>query len=213
LHNPPDDGPAVASVEIGFLILGNFMSTYNTNDFRSGLKLLIDGDPYTIVENDIVKPGKGQAFNRIKIRNLKTGRVVDRTYKSGESVEAADVMDHEMQYLYNDGDQWHFMDPQSYEQYVAGGAAVEDAKQWLKEEDICSVTLWNGEPLLVEAPNFSELEIVETDPGLKGDTAQGGIKPAKLETGATVKVPLFVEQGEVIRVNTRTGEYVSRVKD
>ena len=189
------------------------MSSYSTNEFRTGLKLLIDGDPYTIVENDIVKPGKGQAFNRVKIRNLKTGRVVDRTYKSGESVEAADVVEYEMQYLYNDGDQWHFMDPQSYEQYAAGSAAVEEARQWLKEEDVCSVTLWNGTPLFVEGPNFVELEIIETDPGLKGDTAQGGIKPAKLATGAIVRVPLFVEQGEVIRVYTRTGEYVSRVKD
>jgi elongation factor P len=189
------------------------MSSYSTNEFRTGLKLLIDGDPYTIVENDIVKPGKGQAFNRVKMRNLKTGRVVDRTYKSGESVEGADVVEYEMQYLYNDGDQWHFMDPQSYEQYAAGSAAVEEARQWLKEEDICSVTLWNGTPLFVEGPNFVELEIIETDPGLKGDTAQGGIKPAKLATGTTVRVPLFVEQGEVIRVNTRTGEYVSRVKD
>lgn len=188
------------------------MASYNTNEFRSGLKLLIDGDPYVIVENDIVKPGKGQAFNRVKVRNLKTGRVVDRTYKSGESVEAADVVDYEMQYLYNDGEQWHFMDPSSYEQYAADAAAVADAQQWLKEEDICNVTLWNNSPLLVEPPNHVELEIVETDPGLKGDTAQGGVKPAKLSTGATVRVPLFIEEGEVIRVNTRTGEYVSRVK-
>jgi len=188
------------------------MASYNTNEFRSGLKLLIDGDPYAIIENDIVKPGKGQAFNRVKIRNLKTGRVVDRTYKSGESVEAADVVEYEMQYLYSDGDQWHFMDPQSYEQYAAGEAAVADARNWLKEEDVCSVTLWNGAPLMVEPPNFVELKIVETDPGLKGDTAQGGIKPARLETGATVRVPLFIEEGEVIKVNTKTGEYVSRVK-
>jgi elongation factor P len=188
------------------------MATYNTNEFRSGLKLLIDGDPCSIIENDIVKPGKGQAFNRVKIRNLKTGRVVDRTYKSGESVEAADVVENEMQYLYNDGDQWHFMDPASYEQYEADAAAVTEAKQWLKEEDICSVTLWNNTPLLVDPPNFVELKIVETDPGLKGDTAQGGIKPARLETGASVRVPLFVEEGELIKVNTRTGEYVSRVK-
>ena len=188
------------------------MASYNTNEFRSGLKLLIDGDPCTIVENEFVKPGKGQAFNRVKIRNLKTGRVVDRTYKSGESVEAADVVEYEMQYLYNDGDQWHFMDPASYEQYAAGQEAVADAVQWLKEEDMCNVTLWNNEPLLVEPPNHVELKIVETDPGLKGDTAQGGIKPAKLETGATVRVPLFIEEGEVIKVNTRTGEYVSRVK-
>ena len=188
------------------------MATYNTNEFRSGLKLLIDGDPYTIVENDIVKPGKGQAFNRVKIRNLKTGRVVDRTYKSGESVEVADVVEYEMQYLYSDGDQWHFMDPQSFEQYSAGVEAVSEARNWLKEEDICSVTLWNNTPLLIEPPNFVELKIVETDPGLKGDTAQGGIKPARLETGATVRVPLFIEEGEVIKVNTRNGEYVSRVK-
>lgn len=188
------------------------MASYNTNEFRSGLKLLIDGDPCVIVENEFVKPGKGQAFNRVKIRNLKTGRVVDRTYKSGESVEAADVVDYEMQYLYNDGEQWHFMDPSSYEQYAADAAAVADAQQWLKEEDVCNVTLWNNSPLLVEPPNHVELEIVETDPGLKGDTAQGGVKPAKLSTGATVRVPLFIEEGEVIRVNTRTGEYVSRVK-
>ncbi len=188
------------------------MASYSTNEFRSGLKLLIDRDPCVIVENEFVKPGKGQAFNRVKIRNLKTGRVVDRTYKSGESVEAADVVDYEMQYLYNDGDQWHFMDPSSYEQYAADESAVADARQWLSEEDICSVTLWNGSPLLVEPPNHVELQIVETDPGLKGDTAQGGIKPARLSTGATVKVPLFIEEGEVIRVNTRTGEYVSRVK-
>jgi elongation factor P len=188
------------------------MASYNTSEFRSGLKLLIDGDPCTIIENEFVKPGKGQAFTRVKIRNLKTGRVVDRTYKSGESVEAADVVEHEMQYLYADSDQWHFMDPQSFEQYGAGEAAVVDAKQWLKEEDICSVTLWNNSPLLVEPPNFVELKIVETDPGLRGDTAQGGIKPARLETGATVRVPLFIEEGELIKVNTRTGEYVSRVK-
>jgi len=188
------------------------MASYSTNEFRSGLKLLIDGDPCVIVENEFVKPGKGQAFNRVKIRNLKTGRVVDRTYKSGESAEAADVVDYEMQYLYNDGDQWHFMDPSSFEQYAANEAAVADARQWLSEEDICNVTVWNGSPLLVEPPNHVELQIVETDPGLKGDTAQGGIKPARLSTGATVRVPLFIEEGEKIRVNTRTGEYVSRVK-
>lgn len=188
------------------------MASYSTNEFRSGLKLLIDGDPCTIIENEFVKPGKGQAFSRVKIRNLKTGRVVDRTYKSGESVEAADVVEYQMQYLYSDGDEWHFMDPQSYEQYAAREAAVADAKIWLKEEDVCAVTLWNGSPLMVEPPNFVELKIVETDPGLKGDTAQGGIKPARLETGASVRVPLFIEEGEIIRVNTKLGEYVSRVK-
>lgn len=188
------------------------MANYMTNEFRSGLKILIDGDPCTIVENEFVKPGKGQAFNRVKIRNLKTGRIVDRTFKSGESVESADVIEREMQYLYSDGDLWHFMEPQTYEQYAAGENAVADAKDWLKEEDTCNVTLWNAQPLLVEPPNFVELTIVETDPGVRGDTAQGGVKPAKLETGAVVKVPLFVEQDEVIRVDTRSKEYVSRVK-
>lgn len=188
------------------------MASYSTNEFRSGLKILIDGDPCTIVENEFVKPGKGQAFNRVKIRNLKTGRVVDRTYKSGESVEAADVMETDLQYLYNDGELWHFMDEKSFEQLAASDAAVADAKQWLKEQDVCQVTLWNGQPLLVAPPNFVELTIVRTDPGLRGDTAQGGVKPAELETGAVVRVPLFIEEGEVVRVDTRSGEYVSRVK-
>jgi elongation factor P len=188
------------------------MATYSTNEFRGGLKILLDGDPYTIVENEFVKPGKGQAFNRVKIRNLKTGRVVDRTFKSGDSVEAADVVDRDMQYLYADGEFWHFMFPDTFEQIAADENAVHDATPWLKEQDTCIVTLWNGVPLLVTPPNFVELEIVETDPGVRGDTAQGGVKPAKLETGAVVRVPLFIEQGEVIRVDTRTGAYVSRVK-
>jgi len=189
------------------------MASYNTSEFRGGLKIIIDGDPCAIMENEFVKPGKGQAFSRVKIRNLKTGRVVDRTFKSGDSVEAADVHEQSMQYLYADGEFWHFMVPDTYEQIAADKKAIADAQQWLKEEDICLVTLWNGAPLLVTPPNFVELAVVETDPGLRGDTAQGGIKPAKLETGAVVRVPLFVEQGEVIRVDTRNGEYVSRVKE
>jgi len=188
------------------------MASYSTNQFKSGLKLLIDGDPCVIIENEFVKPGKGQAFNRVRIRNLKTGRVVERTYKSGDSVEAADVVELDMQFLYTDGELWHFMEPDSYEQYAAGEAAVADAKLWLKEEDVCKLTLWNNAPLLVEAPNFVELTIVETDPGVRGDTAQGGVKPATLETGAVVRVPLFIEQGELIRCDTRSKEYVSRVK-
>ncbi len=188
------------------------MASYSTNEFRSGLKILLDGDPCAIIENEFVKPGKGQAFNRVKIRNLKTGRVVDRTFKSGESVEAADVVELELQYLYSDGELWHFMHPDTFEQYAADAAAVADARQWLKEEDRCLVTLWNNQPLLVAPPNFVELKIVATEPGVRGDTAQGGVKPATLETGAIVRVPLFVEEGEVIRVDTRSGEYVSRVK-
>lgn len=187
------------------------MASYNTNEFRGGLKIMLDGDPFTIVENEFVKPGKGQAFNRVKVRNLKTGRVVDKTFKSGDSVEAADVIDQNMQYLYTDGEFWHFMLPDTFEQFAADAAAVADAKQWLKEQDTCLVTLWNGSPLAVAPPNFVELTITETDPGVRGDTAQGGVKPATLETGAVVRVPLFVEEGEVIKVDTRSGEYVSRV--
>lgn len=188
------------------------MSTYSTNEFRSGLKILLDGDPCVIVENEFVKPGKGQAFNRVRIRNLKTGRVVDRTFKSGDTVEAADVVTAPMQYLYSDGDLWYFMEPESFEQHVAGPNAVAEARIWLKEQMLCNVTLWNGQPLLVEAPYHVELKILQTDPGVRGDTAQGGVKPARLETGAVVRVPLFVEEGEVVRVDTRTGEYISRVK-
>ena len=189
------------------------MASYNTNEFRGGLKIMIDNDPCSIIENEFVKPGKGQAFNRVKIRNLKTGRVVERTFKSGESVEAADIHEQAMQYLYTDDSFWYFMMPDTYEQHVADANAVEAARQWLKDGDTCLVTLWNGAPLQVAPPNFVELAIVETDPGLRGDTAQGGVKPATLETGAVVRVPLFVEQGEVIKVDTRSGEYVSRVKE
>jgi elongation factor P len=187
------------------------MAMYSTNEFKSGLKILMDGDPYVILENEFVKPGKGQAFNRVKVRNLKTGRVLDKTFKSGESVESADVVDTGMQYLYTDGEFWHFMVPDTFEQHAAGQAAVADALKWLKEQDMCTVTLWNGVPLAVSPPNFVELTITQCDPGVRGDTAQGGTKPATLETGAVVKVPLFVEEGEKIRVDTRTGEYVSRV--
>ncbi len=189
------------------------MATYSTSEFKSGLKIILDGDPYNIVENEFVKPGKGQAFNRVKVRNLKSGRVIERTFRSGESVEAADVFEMDMQYLYNDGDFWHFMNPETYEQHAVSKEAMGDATKWLKEEDICLTTLYNGEPLSVMPPNFAELKIVETDPGLRGDTSGGGGKPATLETGAVVRVPLFVNNEEIIRVDTRTGEYVSRVKE
>lgn len=189
------------------------MATYSTNEFKGGLKIMLDGDPYTIIENEFVKPGKGQAFSRVRVRNLKTGRVIERTFKSGESVEAADVFETDVQYLYNDGEFWHFMHPESFEQYAVSAEAIGESAKWLKEEDTCQMTLYNGEPLSVTPPNFTELRIVETDPGLRGDTSGGGGKPATLETGAIVRVPLFVDNGEVIRVDTRSGEYVSRVKD
>ncbi|MCW7555464.1 elongation factor P [Endozoicomonas gorgoniicola] len=189
------------------------MASYSTNEFRSGLKVMLEGDPCVMIENEFVKPGKGQAFNRVKFRNLMTNRVWERTFKSGESIEAADVMDYDMEYLYTDGEFWHFMMTDgSYEQHAASSAAVGDTIDWLKEQEVYSVTLYNGAPLSVSAPNFVELQVVETDPGLKGDTAQGGSKPAKLSTGATVKVPLFIVEGEVLKIDTRTGEYVGRVK-
>jgi len=188
------------------------MARYSTNEFKAGLKVLVDAEPCSILENEMVKPGKGQAFNRVKVKNLKTGRVIEKTFKSGESVEAADVFETDVQYLYADGQFWHFMDPTSFEQYAADKSAVGDGYLWLKEEDTCQITLFNGEPLSVEPPNFVELRITETDPGMRGDTSGGGGKPATLETGAVVRVPLFVAEGEIIRVDTRSGEYVSRVK-
>lgn len=173
---------------------------------------MLDGDPCAIIEHEMVKPGKGQAFSRVRLRNLKTGRVWERTFKSGESVEAADVMDVQLQYLYNDGEFYHFMDNGSFEQYSADPTTVGDACKWLKEEDPCTVTLWNGAPLSVTAANFVELEVVQTDPGVKGDTANGGSKPATLTTGAVVRVPLFIDVGDVLKIDTRSGEYVSRAK-
>jgi len=189
------------------------MGTYSTNEFKPGLKLLIDGDPYSIVDNEFVKPGKGQAFSRVKIRNLKTGRVIERTYKSGESVEGADVHETEMQYLYNDGDAWHFMDPASFEQIQASEVVLGDGAKWIKAQDMCTVVLWNGEPISIMPPNFVVLEVAETDPGVRGDTSSGGSKPATLETGAIVRVPLFIEQGELLKIDTRSGEYVARAKE
>ena len=189
------------------------MASYSTNQFKPGLKIMLDGDPFNIVENEFVKPGKGQAFNRVKIRNLKTGRVIEKTYKSGESVEGADVVEVEMQYLYSDGDVWTFMNTESFEQLAAPVAAMGDAMKWLKGQEMCAVTLWNNEPIAVVPPNFAILKITSTDPGVRGDTASGGTKPATVETGAVVKVPLFVEESDLLKIDTRTGEYVSRAKE
>jgi elongation factor P len=185
---------------------------YSTNDFKSGLKVMLDGDPCSIMENELVRPGKGQAFNRVKLRNLKTGRVLEKTFKANDTLEGADIVDREMQFLYNDGEFSHFMDPETYDQYQATPLQVGDASLWIKEQDVCVVTLYNGAILAVIPPTFVEVEISETDPGLRGDTATGGTKPAKLATGATIRVPLFIDQGEIVRCDTRTGEYMNRVK-
>lgn len=189
------------------------MGAYGLNEIRSGMKLIIDNDPCVVVDNEFVKPGKGQAFNRLRYRNLKTGRVIERTYKSGDSIPSADVVEIEAQYLYGDGSEWHFMAIETFEQYAVHETEVADAKMWLKEQSDCKLMLWNGTPILVSPPTFVNLKIVETDPGVRGDTAGTGGKPAKVETGAVVRVPLFVQEGEVIKIDTRTGEYISRAKD
>lgn len=188
------------------------MANYSTNEFKQGLKVMLDGNPCSITENEYVKPGKGQAFNRVKLRNLRTGKILEKTFKSNESLEGADIVEVEMEYLYNDGEMWHFMDPASFEQIAADKTAMGDAAKWLKDDsnEKCSIMLFNGVPLNVSAPNFVILKIVETDPGVKGDTAGTGGKPAVLETGAVVRVPLFVQQEESIRVDTRTGDYLER---
>lgn|GEM_PF-1815 len=189
------------------------MATYSTNEFKSGIKVMLEGDPCSILDNEYVKPGKGQAFNRVKLRNLKTGRVWERTFKSGDSLDGADVMEAEMEYLYNDGEFYHFMKTDgSFEQFAASENLVADAKEWLREQDKFQVILWNDQPISIAAPNFVELEVVRCDPGLKGDTATGATKPATLSSGAVVRVPLFVNEGDVLRVDTRNREYVSRVR-
>lgn len=189
------------------------MAVFSTNEFKSGLKLMIDGDPCSIIENEFVKPGKGQAFNRVKFRNLKTGRVIERTFKSGDTAEGADVVETNMEYLYNDGEFFHFMVTDTYEQYAASNAAVGDSVKWLKGQEKCIITLWNNDPIAVTPPNFVVLAVTDTEPGVRGDTSSGGSKPATLETGAIVRVPLFVNIGDLIKVDTRTGEYLSRAKE
>lgn len=172
---------------------------------------MLENEPCSIIENEYVKPGKGQAFNRVKLRNLRNGRVVEKTFKSGDSLEGADVIEVEMEYLYNDGEFWHFMATDgSFEQHAASADAVGDTVKWLKEQEVYTIILFNGGVLTVSPPNFVELTVAETDPGVKGDTAQGGNKPATLATGAVVKVPLFINIGDVLRIDTRSGEYVSR---
>ena len=173
---------------------------------------MLENEPCSIIENEYVKPGKGQAFNRVKLRNLRNGRVVEKTFKSGDSLEGADVVEVDMEYLYTDGEFWHFMATDgSFEQHAASEEALGETIKWLKEQDVYVITLFNGAVLTVAPPNFVELEVTETDPGLKGDTANGGNKPATLSTGAVVKVPLFINIGDKLKVDTRSGEYVSRV--
>ena len=186
------------------------MASYSTSDFKPGLKILIDGEPCEIIEEEFVKPGKGQAFSKVKFRNLLTQRTSEKTCKVGESLESADVNEVEMQYLYSEGTDRYFMNQESYDQVLISENLIGDNKNWLTEEDICQVLLWNGTPISIIPPNFVDLKITQTDPGVKGDTASGGNKPATLATGAVIKVPLFVSEGDVVTVDTRNGEYQGR---
>ncbi|MBF0141868.1 MAG: elongation factor P [Magnetococcales bacterium] len=182
------------------------------NQLRQGTKVEIDDVPWIIVDAQFVKPGKGQAFTKIRIKNLIDGRVIDRTYKSSETVAKADIIDQEMQYLYSDGEFWHFMDPATYEQFALTASQVKEVTDWLIEQANYQVTLWKGKPISVVPPPFVIMTITHCEPGVKGDTVSGATKPATLQSGAIVKVPLFVNEGERIRVDTRTGAYVERAK-
>ena len=183
----------------------------DTSQFRNGLKIELDGEPFSVIYFQHVKPGKGGAFVRTKVRNLKNGKVLERRFRAGERVELADVDERKMQYLYQDGEQLVFMDTQSYEQLPFSAEQVGDARKFLKENLEVDVLFWRGRPLNVELPSFITAVITRCEPGIKGDTASNVTKPATLETGAIVQVPLFVKEGEAIRVDTRSGEYVERV--
>ena len=187
------------------------VATISTADFKNGMGLKINGKYYTIVEFQHVKPGKGGAFVRYKIRDLKSGRVIDQTCNAGTKFENVQLITKEMQYLYNDGDSFYFMDNETYEQIPVPADFIGDSVKWFKENDNCQLLYADTELLGVQPPMFIEVEITETDPGFKGDTVQGGAKPATIETGAVIQVPMYLNQGEVIKVDTRDGKFVSRV--
>ena len=186
------------------------MSSYNTSEFRSGLKILLDNDPFTIVENEFVKPGKGQAFNRVRIKNLRTGRVIERTFKSGDSVEAADVMDADMQFLYADGQFWHFMNPESYEDIVVQSDLVDPVKDYLTEGQSYNLLFMDDTVGSIELPPSMVMTVVDAPEGVKGDSSTNVFKAATMETGLVVQVPLFIKQGEKITVKTEDNSYLGR---
>ena len=186
--------------------------TVSTADFRKGLKIELEGEPYIITDFLHVKPGKGGAFIRTKLKSLVTGNVIDRTFRSGEKVETPDLEEKTMQYLYHEGDTYHFMDSVTYEQFTLAGSLLGSDSNFLQENVEVKILFHNGQPIGVELPLFVELTIVQTEPGVKGDTASGGTKPATVDTGAVIQVPLFLNEGDVIKVDTRTGEYIERAK-
>jgi elongation factor P len=184
---------------------------FDTSQFRNGLKIELDGEPFTIVYFQHVKPGKGGAFVRTKVKNLRTGRVLDRRFRAGEKVDEADIEDRKMQYLYQDGENLVFMDSKTYEQIPFTTEQVGDAAKFLKENLDVDVLFWRNKPINIELPAFVEVAITNCEPGIKGDTASNVTKPAVIETGSVVQVPLFIKEGERIRVDTRSGEYVERI--
>lgn len=185
----------------------------STNDFKTGITFEMDGQVFQVVEFMHVKPGKGSAFVRAKVKNVRTGAIIERTFKAGEKLPKARIDNRDMQYLYSEGEMYYLMDTQNYEQVGISEEKLGDAQKYLKENMVISVSFYNGQIMGVEVPNFVELVVTQTDPGVKGDTATGGTKPATLESGAMVQVPLFVNEGEMIRVDTRTGTYMERVKN
>ena len=189
------------------------MASYNTSQFRKGLKVQLDGDPYLMIECNFVKPGKGQALYKCKLRNLVRNTVLDRTYKSGDSLEAADIEEIAAQYLYHQGDHFVFMDNQSYEQYELGQEQVDDGWRYLKEGTVCSMLLFDGKPIGVTPPNHVVLKVEYCEPGARGNTATNVSKPCKVETGAEFDCPAFVNIGDLIKIDTRTGQYIERVKE
>ena len=189
------------------------MGTIKTNDFKKGLKVLIDNEPYLVVESTFRKPGKGNAIYTLRMKNLVRGTLLERNYKGGESIDEADVLETDAQYLYQQGDTFVFMDNATYEQYELGKDQVDDLWKYLKDGMPCSIVLWNGNPITITIANHVELAVTECEPGAKGDTATNVTKPAKVETGAEIQVPIFIKEGNVIRVDTRTGDYVERVSN
>lgn len=189
------------------------MASYNTNEFRKGLKVQIDGDPYLMIECNFVKPGKGNAFYKCKLRNLLKKTVIDRTYKGGDSLEVADVTEIQAQYLYRQGDKFVFMDNTTYEQYELSTDQVDEAWKYLRESMNCDMVLFNNNPITVTPPNHVVLKIEYCEPAVRGNTATGLTKTVKLETGAEMNCPAFVEMGEFIKVDTRSGEYIERAKE
>lgn len=188
------------------------MAQVSTNEFRSGVKIIVEGQPYTIVSNEFVKPGKGRSFNRVRIKHLTTGRVIEKTFTSGDKVDVADVVESNMRLLYKEGENAVFMDDVTFEQTSIGLKNIGDTAQWLIEDLVYGIVIYNGQPVTVEPPTFMEMKITETAPGDRGNTASGRVlKPAVTQSGAKIQIPIFVEEGETVKIDTRTGEYVSRV--